>query len=204
MLTTLLAICLLHWVGMVSPGPNILVVSQLAADVNRRTGIFAAFGIATCAVIWGLFALLGVKAIFAMHTHLRMGLQIVGSLYLCWMGLQLWRTGSVAGTKQAEPLSPFAAWRLGFVTNITNPKSALFFGSVFAAALPAEPSLTLMLAILAMLFVNAAVWYTIVATAFSHVKVREAYARYRRQIGRVAGSLMGILGIRLAATAGTY
>ena len=197
MLSILLAICLLHWVGMVSPGPNILVVSQLSADVDRRAGIFAAFGIATCAVVWGLFALLGVKAIFALHTHMRTGLQIVGSLYLCYIAVQLWRTGSVAGEMKAEPLSALAAWRLGFMTNITNPKSALFFGSVFAAALPENPSLTLMLAIPVMLFVNAAIWYTLLAVAFSHARIRIAYARYRRQIGRAAGLLMGVFGVRL-------
>ena len=87
------------------------------------------------------------------------------------------------------------------MTNITNPKSALFFGSVFAAALPEEPSLALMLAILGMLFLNAATWYSILAFAFSHAKVRSAYARYRRQIGRVAGSLMGLFGVRLATLA---
>lgn len=201
MLSTLLAVCLLHWVGMVTPGPNILVVSQLSADVNRRSGVFAAFGIATCAVIWGLFALLGVKAIFALHAHMRAALQIVGSLYLCWIGVQLWRTGSVAGNTQSQALSPFAAWRLGFVTNITNPKSALFFGSVFAAALPEAPSMTLMLAILGMLFVNAAIWYSCLAIAFSHGRIRESYARYRRQIGRAAGTLMGLFGLRLGVLA---
>lgn len=201
MLTTLLAVCLLHWVGMVTPGPNILVVSQLAADANRRAAIFAAAGIAVCAVIWGLFALLGVKAIFALHTHMRTGLQVVGSLYLCWIGVQLWRTGSVAGEVQPRQLSAGAALRLGFVTNITNPKSALFFGSVFAAALPEAPSIELMLAILAMLFVNALVWYSLVALAFSHPRVRGAYARYRRGIGRAAGTLMGAFGVRLLALA---
>ena len=186
---------------MVSPGPNTLVVSQLAADVNRRSGIFAAFGIATCAVIWGLFALLGVKTIFALHAHLRTGLQILGSVYLCWIAVQLWRTGSVAGAMETRPLSTFAAWRLGFVTNITNPKSALFFGSVFAAALPQDPPPDLMLAILGMLFVNAALWYSILAMAFSHARVRDAYARYRRQIGRIAGSVMGVFGLRLGTLA---
>jgi threonine efflux protein len=198
MLTTLLAICLLHWVGMVTPGPNILVVSQLAADADRRSAIFAALGIATCAVIWGLFALLGVKAIFGLHAHMRTVLQVVGSLYLCWIGIQLWRTGSVAGERQSRPLTALQAWRLGFVTNITNPKSALFFGSVFAAALPENPSLGLMLAIPVMLFVNAALWYSILAVAFSHERVRRTYAHYRRGIGRAAGVLMGVFGIRLA------
>lgn len=201
MLSTLLAIGLLHWVGMVTPGPNILVVSQLSADVSRRSGVLAAFGIATCAVVWGLFALLGVKAIFALHSHMRTALQVVGSLYLCWIGVQLWRTGSVAGELQSRPLSAFAAWRLGFVTNITNPKSALFFGSVFAAALPEAPSMTLMLAILAMLFVNAAIWYSFLAFAFSQARIRDTYARYRRQIGRAAGTLMGAFGLRLGALA---
>ena len=201
MLATLVAVCLLHWVGMVTPGPNILVVSQLAADADRRSGIFAALGIATCAVIWGLFALLGVKAIFGLHAHMRTVLQIVGSLYLCWIGVQLWRTGSVAGESQSRPLTALEAWRLGFVTNITNPKSALFFGSVFAAALPEAPSMALMLAILGMLFVNAVIWYSIVASAFSHARVRSVYARYRRQIGRAAGTLMGVFGARLFALA---
>lgn len=55
------------------------------------------------------------------------------------------------------------AFRLGFLTNITNPKSALF-GSVFAASFPASPSILLQASAVVMIVLNALCWHTLLAS----------------------------------------
>lgn len=89
--------------------------------------------------------------------------------------------------------APFAAFRLGFLTNVLNP----FFGSVFATALPVEPTGTVLAAAVAVVLVNALVWHFFSALAFSQAKVQAAYARQRKALNRVASALVGAFGIRL-------
>ena len=88
--------------------------------------------------IWALQAILGVNALFAAHPTARLALQVAGALYLGYVAVRLWRSGASASESLPVHLQAWAAFRLGFITNLLNPKSALFFGSVFATALPAE------------------------------------------------------------------
>jgi len=203
MLSTLLAIALLHWVVLVTPGANVLVVSNLAASGFRQAAVFAALGVTVVAGIWSSLAVLGVNAIFAAHPYLRIGVQVAGGLYLLSVALRLWRTSTASTGNHQVQLSPGAAFRLGFLTNIMNPKSALFFGSVFATALPPQPAPVLLLLAVALVVINALVWHVFLALAFSHRRVQAGYARRRATIGRTAGALVGVFGARFLYAAVT-
>ena len=85
MLPTLLSIALLHWLVLITPGANVLLVSQLAASGYRRSALYAGLGISFVAVIWALLAILGVNALFAAHPTARLALQIAGALYLSYV-----------------------------------------------------------------------------------------------------------------------
>ena len=83
MFTTLLTITLLHWLALVTPGANVILVSQLAASGHRRSACNAGIGISVVAVIWALLAILSVNALFVAHAQLRLAVQVAGGIYLC-------------------------------------------------------------------------------------------------------------------------
>jgi threonine efflux protein len=201
MLSTLLAVALLHWIILVTPGANVLVVSNLAAGGSRSAACFAALGVTVVAGIWSALAVLGVHAVFAAHPHLRLALQCAGGAYLLYMAARLWRAGAGASGAPSAALTPLAAFRLGFLTNIMNPKSALFFGSVFATALPVQASAALLAAVVALVTLNALCWHLLLAFALSHRRVQALYARQRGALSRVAGALIGAFGLRLLLAA---
>ncbi len=197
MLTTLFTIWLLHVAALLSPGANVLLVSQLAASDRARSAAFAALGVTVGAWLWATCAVLGVNAIFQAFPGLRLGLQISGGLYLLYVASRLWRSSGVALNGTTSSVTWFAAFRLGLLTNITNPKAALFFGSVFAASFPAAPSTTLQVAAVAMVVVNALCWHMLLAYLFSRERVRAAYSRTRSAANRVASVVVGGLGLGL-------
>lgn len=197
MLSILLTIWFLHVAAMMSPGANVLLVSQLAASDRARSAVFAALGVTAGAAIWALCAVLGVNAIFQVFPGLRLALQVAGGLYLLYVASRLWRSGGVALGSSGPTVSSRAAFRLGLLTNITNPKSALFFGSVFAASFPASPSPALQAAAVAMIVANALCWHTLLAYLFSRERVRLAYARTRGTADRIASAAVGALGLGL-------
>jgi threonine efflux protein len=201
MLSTLLAVALLHWVILVTPGANVLVVSSLAASGSRAAACFAALGVTLVAGVWSALAVLGVGAVFTAHPYLRVALQVAGGLYLLHVAVRLWRAGGAIAPAGAAELAPFAAFRLGFLTNIMNPKSALFFGSVFATALPPDPNADLLAAVVVLVLFNALCWHLFLALAFSHPRVQAAYARQRAVLGRIASVLVGAFGLRLLVSA---
>ena len=185
---------------MVSPGPNVLLVSQLAASDRARSAVFAALGVACGATLWATCAVLGVNVVFAAFPGLRLALQVAGGVYLLYVAIRLWRSNGAASVARASSVSSWAGFRLGFLTNITNPKVALFFGSVFAASFPAAPSPILQASVVAMVALNAVCWHTLLAYLFSRERVRAAYARTRGVANRIASVIMGALGLSLLVT----
>lgn len=200
MLATLISVAILHWVILVTPGANVLVVSQLAASGARRAACFAAGGVTVVAVIWASLAAFGVHAVFEAHPRMRSALQLAGGVYLCYVAIRLWRSAGSRDAVDAAGMSPWAAFRLGFFTNIMNPKSVLFFGSVFVTALPHEPDGLLLFAVVAMVLANALVWHLFLALAFSHPRVQSAYARRCDVFTRAASVAVGAFGLRLIQT----
>lgn len=197
MLSTLLTIGFLHWLVLLLPGANFLLVGQLAASGQRSTACVAALGVTTVTFTWASLAILGIGLVFNAHPAWRQALQLAGGVYLCHLGYKLWRTqGKTSNTANIE-LSHGAAFRLGFITNILNPKTALFFGSVFATALPTNASLALVVSAIALVYLNALVWHLFLALAFSHPRVQAAYARHTALLGKLAGVLVGAFGAKL-------
>src|SRR5689334_13162769 len=124
MVVTLLTIWLLYLGAMISPGPNILLVTQLAASQSQRTAMFAGIGVAVGAALWAACAVLGISVVFRAFPWLRLALQIAGGIYLLYIAYSLWHARLSKTEAGAKSISVLAAFRLGFLTNITNPKAA--------------------------------------------------------------------------------
>ena len=96
MLTTLLTVALLHWLVLITPGANVLLISQLAASGHRASACHAGVGISVVAAVWALLAIIGVNSLFALHPALRLTVQIAGGIYLCYIAYKMWRASSPA------------------------------------------------------------------------------------------------------------
>lgn len=198
MLTTFLTIAVLHWVALVTPGVNFVLILQLAAGSPRSVSLSAAAGITTVTFLWALLAILGMGAAFSAHPALRQAFQIAGGAYLCYVAWKLWRAPAAVATEvTAVTTSRAAAFRMGFITNVFNPKTALFFGSVFATALPPSPGPAVLAGAVLLCWFNAVVWHVFLALAFSHGRVQSAYQRGRTLFNRGAAGLVGAFGLRL-------
>src|SRR5437016_4870708 len=196
MLSTFITIWLLHVAALLTPGANVLLVSHLAASGNRRSASYAALGVTIGAAIWSSAAVLEVGALFAAFPAARLSLQVAGAAYLIYVGLRLWRSRAPAANGSGL-LPASRAVRAGLLTNLSNPKSALFFGSVFSAALPAQPSAGVLAAAVALVVFNALCWHLLLAFLFSRKAVQAGYAAQRSMFSRLAGAAVGALGFSL-------
>lgn len=137
MLTTLLTVAILHWVALITPGPNMLLVSQLAASGYRGSACIAGIGVSVVAVIWALLAILGLNALFAAHAQLRLAMQMAGGLYLCYVAFKLWRSGARARWQAAGNPGMRRRWRLfGWAFS---PTSLIRKRRFFSAACSSRP-----------------------------------------------------------------
>jgi len=200
MLSSLATIAVLHWAVLLVPGFNFVLIGQLAAGGSRRAALAAVLGMTTGTLAWATLAVAGVGAVFAAQPALRLVAQLAGGLYLLHLAFQLFRSGDAAPAAAGAVLGPHAAFRAGFTTSILNPKIALFYGSVFATALPAAPSWGLVSAAVALVYANSWLWHGSLAFVLSQPRVQRAYLRHHRRLTRVSALLVGAFGARLVTS----
>ena len=190
-------------VGAMSPGPSFVMVARTAVALSRAAGLAAALGMGLGGALFALAALAGLQAVFLVVPGLHVALKVLGGAYLVYLGVQIWRGASkpleAALTSNGEPQRN-TFW-LGLGTQISNPKTAIVYASVFAALLPAHHSFLLAVLTVLTVFVIETTWYALVAVALSSTRPRAAYLRLKTVVDRVAGSVMMVLGLRLLTSA---
>lgn len=195
-LTTL---AVLHILAAMVPGPNTVVVSHLAAAHSRPAALRAVAGIVTATGTWVLVTLSGVAMLLHQAEGLFWLLRVAGTLYLLYAGARLLggllRHGAGAPPPAVEARRAF---RRGLLTTLSNPKSGVFWTSVFAVAVPAAAPLGFYLAAVALILVQSTLWYGAVALVFSSGPARRAYRQAAKWLEAAAGLAMIGFGIKLA------
>ena len=189
-------------IGAISPGPSFVLVSHTAIIRSRKAGLAAALGMGLGGAIFAILALAGLHALLVRVEWAYLLFKLVGGAYLAYLGVRIWRGASL-------PLPPErvgdverdgSAWKslaVALATQLSNPKTALVYGCIFAAFLPAAPERWLFTALPLGVFVVEAGWYALVALIFSAEGPRAAYGRAKHVVDRIAGAVLVGLGVRL-------
>lgn len=188
-------------VGAVSPGPSFIVVARNAIALSRAHGMATALGMGTGAGTFGLLAILGLHAVLTAVPMAFIVLKVLGGLYLLYLGYLIF-----GGAKQPLQLttnddvammSLGRAYFTGLFTQLSNPKTAIVFASVFSALLPADIPLWFYVALPLIAALIDGGWYLLVAYLLSGEKPRQTYLKFKTAIDRTAGGVMALLGVKL-------
>lgn len=199
-LAIILAILLVDLLALVSPGPNFVLITSAAVAQSRRHAIWTGFGIATGSFAWASAAVLGIVSIFEVFPVLGLILKVVGVAYLIYLGVKLLRSNGFqqSDKHQEEPRGISAGYWRGFLVNMTNPKSAAYYASVFAAFLtPDMPTWVLVVLVTTIAGMSLA-WHVLLAVGLSAAPIQKQYILVSKYVDRLCGGLLLLMGLRLA------
>ncbi|GEO84114.1 MULTISPECIES: LysE family translocator [Alphaproteobacteria] len=196
-IATLMHLSAIHILMAMLPGPNTVVVSYCSASLSRRSGLTAALGVASASLVWLTLSLAGISVLLMQVGDLFRVARLAGALYLVYVGVRMLRSrgGSLEASGRPVYRSPFMA---GALTTLSNPKSAIFWTSVFSVVLPSEAPGWFYLAVVALIGAQAFLWYSAVALVFSAPFSRKQYARVSTALNRIAGIFMVLFGLKIA------
>jgi threonine/homoserine/homoserine lactone efflux protein len=202
-LSAFLAACLLHLAAAASPGPAVLLTARTGVTEGLRVGAWLAVGIGLGAVVWAVAAIFGLALLFELAPTLLGIFKLAGAAFLLWLAVGMWRHArDPLGTAPAHgnPRSAASALKLGVLTQLANPKPAIFFGAVFIGTVPPGTAASWIAALLFAIFLNEFLCNLAVARAFSFDRPRRAYARLKSHIDRTFGGILALLGAKVALT----
>jgi threonine/homoserine/homoserine lactone efflux protein len=203
--TAILTILAALLLGAMSPGPSFVIVARNSIGLSRGDGLATALGMGIGGVFFSGIALLGLYALLASVEWLYVGLKVTGGVYLVYLASKIWR-GAAKPLAFSEARSGSTgnlrkSFWIGLSTQLSNPKTAVYYGSIFAALLPQHPPMWCYFALPPAIFAIEAGWYTIVALCFSSKRPREIYLRWKAWIDRIAAGAVTALGLRLILNA---
>jgi threonine/homoserine/homoserine lactone efflux protein len=188
----------------VTPGPDTLYIVGRSSSQGWRAGAVAALGIGGGALVHILAASLGLSAILAASASAFLVVKLIGAVYLVYVGVSLIRASAVRTATAANDTSPKAPMRMvflqGFLTNVLNPKVALFFLAFLPQFVANDaPSKPLALMFLGVIFdVNGTLWNLTVAwsTAGLSGRISRSMA-FKTWFDRAVGGLFVVVGVKL-------
>ena len=187
---------------IITPGQDTFFILGRSLAGGRSAGISAALGISTGTVIHTVLAALGLSALLATSPYAFLTVKFAGAAYLIYIGVRaLLVKDTLPGEADATPDGRWSAFRQGVLTNLLNPKVALFFLALLPQFIAADSGRkVLAFLVLGLSFVAMGVaWCVMLAIAAA--KLRGAFLRrpsMAQVLNKVAGAMFIGLGLRLA------
>jgi threonine/homoserine/homoserine lactone efflux protein len=194
-------------VVIVTPGPDTALTIRNTLLGGRRAGVFTAFGVVTGQAVWSLATSAGLAALLVASAPAFRALKLIGAAYLIFLGAQAifaalrrtnWRP-EVTRDPSSPRLPPRIALRQGVISNLANPKSAVFFTSLLPQFTPHGGASFSALLGLGLVFCSLTlVWLSAYAIAVAKAGDFLRRPRIRRAIETVTGAVLVALGFRVA------
>lgn len=202
--TYLIAITLLT----ITPGVDTMLVIRNTARGGWRDGATSSFGICSGLFIHATISAVGISVILLQAAWAFSALKLLGAGYLVWLGISSWRkvikqepfTIENGNARTGGTFLMSRSLREGFLSNVLNPKTAVFYMAFLPQFInPAQSALLQSLFLAGLHFIIAMIWQCLLALMVKQMKGWLQRPRVSQVFDGITGTVMIGLGVRVAA-----
>ena len=195
-MSLLFTICLLHFVAQLSPGPDIVLIAKSAASTTRQNALKIIAGISAGIVVWVVLTLAGFTVLIGQFPWIQHALMLLGGMFLAKMGWAMLKGGvhSFKNRHQTDDdtngqVQAKNCFMLGLWTNLSNPKTLIYFSSVFSLALSSSASDYLKTQLAVIIPLQTFITFALLMLLISQPKIKTLYQRSGSYIDMISGGL---------------
>jgi len=187
-------------VGVLSPGPSVMLILGVATARGRAPAILTAFGISCGSIVLATSVVLGIAVIFAEIAHAMTMMRIIGGLYLFWLA---WKAFSKAVNPPPLEMKAVAAKSglrtamAGFLLQVTNPKAIAFWLAIAAVGGVGHAPAPVIALFVLLAWINSFVGHAAYALLLSAAPVRALLVRFRSWVEGALGAFFVFAGFKL-------
>lgn len=193
----------LHFLVLVSPGPDFILNTKNALLYCRKTAVCTALGTTLGTTVHLSYCIVAIQLVADYSDTVFMIFKHVGGAYLVYMGIKslLKKQDFVQETAQilakSASLDPRKAMRQGFLCDILNPKVGLFFISLFTLVIEPDTPLWQQIVYAVWMSLVTFLWFYFMACSITHPAVRKHLYHVQPFLMKFLGGLLCVLGITL-------
>lgn len=202
-ISVILTVALIHLLAVMSPGPDFIMTVRNSLAYSRRSGIFSSIGLGLGILVHVTYCLVGIAVIISRSILVFSIIKYIGAAYLLYVGFKSLRAQpekkvAVGQRDNRQDLPKLQALRMGFLTNVTNPKATLFFLSVFTLVIHPDTPLFVKMIMGSEMVVATMLWFSIVSIIVSHRLVRGRITKIQHYLERFMGGVLILFGLKVA------
>jgi threonine/homoserine/homoserine lactone efflux protein len=186
------------------PGPDMAVVTKRAIASGWHDGLRTVGGITAGLLIWGVLTVVGLAAVLAASATAYMIVKLAGAAYLAFLGVQalLRSRRSRSMTSGASAPSPSGnPWRTGLISNVFNPKIAVFYTGLLPTLAPSGLSPHIGMALLVLIHATLTlVWLGSYVLVLAKARAIFEKPAVRRTMDRITGVVLIGFGVKVATS----
>ncbi len=186
-----------------TPGQDTFYILGRSLTEGTRSGVASALGITVGSLFHTVMAAVGLSAVLATSASAFTVVKLLGAAYLIYLGVRMLLAAQMVEQRRLRGTGTLGSFRDGILTNVFNPKVALFFLALMPQFIePGSNTKVAAFIALGLTFVaSGTVWCLILAVAAGKLRgFFERHARGWKAVSQVAGSLFVLLGLRLAVS----
>ncbi|MEK7066789.1 MAG: LysE family translocator [Patescibacteria group bacterium] len=195
-------VTIIHLLAVISPGPDFIMAVRNSFAYSRKTGIWTAVGFGGGIAVHIFYSLAGLAMIISKSILLFNLIKFLGAGYLIYIGFKSFFSKSskieLDGYYKKEDISRLSAIKIGFLTNLLNPKATLFFLSLFTFFVSPNIPATVMGIISTIMIVNTILWFSLVAIFLTQKRIHSIFERFQGIFNKTLGGLLIALGVKVA------
>lgn len=189
-----LTIAILHFFAVSSPGPDYIIVTRQSIRSGRAAALFTSLGIAFGILIHCFAAMTGLTYIISSNPFIFLCLKIIASCYLAYLGfISIFNSDIKEDSHMESPVSTsdyLYSFRMGFITNVLNPKAILFFITVFSIVLDSSTSLILLSLYGAYMSLATFAWFAFISYLFTNQEIVKKYGQFSSKFEKILGCIL--------------
>jgi RhtB (resistance to homoserine/threonine) family protein len=187
----------------ISPGADFVMVTRNSVFYSRKAGLYSALGVSLAIWIHVAYSIAGLAIIISNSIVLFSIIKYLGAAYLIYIGWKTLQSKSNVDMERqldSEGLSNVAAFKIGFITNALNPKTTIFFLSIFTQVVNPQTPVWLQVVYGAIISLSHLLWFCSVSIFLSQPVLLKKFHTYQNAIEKVVGSLLIGFGLKVAMT----
>ncbi len=198
------SVLLIHLMAVISPGPDFIMALRNSLTYSRKTGIYTAVGFGLGIGVHVFYCVFGLALIISTSELAFNIIKYLGVAYLAYIGVMsiVSKSSNIEVGKQSHlaDISPLRAIRIGFLTNVLNPKATLFFLSLFTFVIGPDVSSSVSWILGLMMMINTTIWFSLVAIFFTQARIRTIFNQYQNVFNTIFGILLIGIAIKIVFT----
>lgn len=206
LLSALLGFAVVAGLMTITPGLDTALVLRSAVTQGRKEAVVTAAGICTGVLIWAVAAAVGISALLTASEEAYTVLKVIGTVYMLWLGLGMWRAafqakphaGEETQESPVQKVSLAQCFQRGLLTNLLNPKVGAFYVALLPQFMPTDTPHLLAGVLLGLVHnIEGMLWLSLLAFTAHRARAWLSRPKTQRLVDGIAGTAVIGFGLKL-------